>query len=93
MNDQTDPRRDRAKRHVAALRSFYSNLFAYLLINGVLIIWNLITSPGNLWFYWVTIGWGIGLAFHAFSVFGRSGVLGPDWEEKKINEYMEKDKG
>ena len=29
-----------------------------------------ITSPDRFWFYWPMIGWGIGLAIHAVSVFG-----------------------
>lgn len=92
MYDQNDPKYQRAKRRVATQRSFLSHLFTYLLINIVLIAWNLIISPEHIWFYWVTFGWGIGLAFHALSVYGKSGLLGPDWEEKKIKEYMDKDK-
>ena len=36
-------------------------------------------------------GWGIGLASHAFSVFGAYGIWGQKWEEKKIKEYMDRE--
>jgi len=36
--------------------------------------------------------WGIGLAFHAFKVFGLFGILGHNWEARKIKELMDKDK-
>ncbi len=53
---------------------------------------DVISSPERLWFYWVLIGWGIGLAIHGLNVFGTDKILGKDWEEKKIKEIMEKDK-
>ena len=82
-----DPRKA-AKERVERLRSFYADLFSYIVINAFLIVVNLLTSPGTLWFYWVSIGWGIGLVFHAYSTFGRDRVLGREWEERKIKEYM-----
>ncbi|MCK4322302.1 2TM domain-containing protein, partial [candidate division WOR-3 bacterium] len=60
-------------------------------VNLALFIINMLTSPNSLWFYWPLFGWGIGLLIHAFSVFGTKRFL-RDWEEKKINELMEKDK-
>ncbi|MBW1689588.1 MAG: 2TM domain-containing protein [Deltaproteobacteria bacterium] len=58
----------------------------------VLIIINLVTSPGSLWFYWVTIFWGIAILLHASRVFVLRGrFLGEEWEEKKIRELMEKE--
>ena len=38
---------------------------------------NLVTSPHYLWFLWTTLGWGIGLAVHAWVVFS---VLSGDHE-------------
>lgn len=53
----------RRRRH-----GFYSHLRSYLIVNGALLLINLLTS-GSLWFFWPMIGWGIGLAFHASNVF------------------------
>jgi len=44
-----------------------------------------------LWFYWVTISWGIGLVMYASSVVGSPRFFGREWEEKKIKDIMESD--
>jgi len=80
----------RAKKRVGELRGFYEHLIAYVVVNIMLVIINLVTSPDTLWFYWVTVFWGIGVIWHAISVFGKRGK---NWEEKKIKEIMEKEKG
>ena len=89
---EQDEKQKRARRKVKELKGFYSNLFTYLVVNIVMIIINLVTSPNRLWFYWVSVFWGIGLIFHAYSVFGKNKMLGDEWEEKKVKEYMDKDK-
>ncbi|KUK62417.1 MAG: hypothetical protein XE10_0607 [Methanoculleus marisnigri] len=43
---------------------------------------NIVSSPGTLWFYWVTTFGEVGVVFHALQIFGR------EWEEKKIREVM-----
>ena len=61
-------------------------------VNILLIIINLIRSPGRLWFYWVTIFWGIAILFHASKVFILKGkFVGKESEETKIKEMMEKE--
>ncbi len=54
MNEH-DERYKEARSRVNELRSFYRNLLTYLMINVVIVIINLVTSPDRLWFYWVTI--------------------------------------
>jgi hypothetical protein len=87
-----DKQYKRAKKRVEELKSFYTHLFVYLAVNIGLFLIDVISSPERLWFYWVLIGWGIGLAIHGLNVFGTDKILGKDWEEKKIKEIMEKDK-
>ena len=36
--------------------------------------------------------WGIGLLAHGTSVFGSNLIFGKEWEERKIQEFMNKDK-
>jgi len=52
-------------------RAFNHHLRAYLVVNGALVVINLLSSGGfhELWFVWPMVGWGIGLAFHATSTF------------------------
>jgi peptidoglycan biosynthesis protein MviN/MurJ (putative lipid II flippase) len=84
---------DRARARVQAVRAFYIHAITYVLVNLLLIAINLITSPDNLWFYWVTIGWGIALAFHAWSIYSSKHPFGPEWEERKIQEELDRNQG
>jgi two-component system LytT family sensor kinase len=79
---------EKAKKRVKELKSFYGNLISYCTVIPFLIMINLLTSPKNLWFYFPMLGWGIGVASHAFQVFG----VGESWKEKKIREIMNKQK-
>ena len=90
MNDE---KYEKAKKRVKDLKHFYRDLISYVTINVILVIINLVTNPGKLWFYWVTIFWGIAVLLHASKVFLLKGkFLGEDWEEKKIKEIMEKER-
>ena len=88
----SDEKYNKAKKRVEELKKFYSNLVTYIVVNIVLVIINLVTSPGSLWFYWVTIFWGIAILLHASRVFIFKGkFLGEEWEQKKIKEIMERE--
>jgi len=87
MDEQT--RREEARKRAVQLRGFYQHLAAYVVVNAVLLAINLVTSPGRYWFFWPLFGWGIGVAFHALSVFG--GLWGKTWEKRKIKELMDRD--
>lgn len=82
----------RAQKKVEKIRGFYGNLASYISIIFVLMILNLATSPEYLWFLWPAMGWGIGVALHGMSVFNYMPFIGSDWEERKIKEFMEKEK-
>ena len=87
-----DEKRKRAAERVEGIRGLYTNLINYVIVNVILIIINLITSPEKLWFYWVSIFWGIAILLQAAHVFvGKGKLLGKEWEEKKIKELMEKE--
>ena len=79
---------DRASKRVKELKGFYGNLISYCLVIPFLIFVNLYTVPQYHWFWWPMLGWGIGLASHAFQVFG----IGRHWEEKQIQKILEKEK-
>ncbi len=50
-------------------KDFFWHLSVYTVVNTALIIVNLVSSPDTIWFIWPLMGWGIGLIFHALSVF------------------------
>lgn len=82
----------RAKQRVEELKGFYSHLGIFVLINGFLFIVNLVTSPGNWWFYWVTLFWGIALVYHGARIASSRKVFSREWEERKVRQYMEEEK-
>ena len=75
-----------------SLKGFYVHLTIYLIVNAFIFGINMITSPKTYWFYWPLLGWGIGLLIHAVSVFLFEGFLGKDWEERKVKEYVRREK-
>ena len=82
----------KAQKRVEDLKGFYGNLTSYVLVNIGLVILNLVTSPNELWFIYPLLGWGLGVALHAMSVFNYMPFLNRDWEEQKIRELMNKEK-
>lgn len=83
----------RAKERVDELKKFYGNITSYLIIISALAILNYWqNSWEHAWFLWAAFGWGIGIAFHAAKVFHWNPLYNKEWEERKIKEYMEKDK-
>ena len=90
MKMSTEDNYRKAQRRVREIRGFYIHLVVYVSVNALLFLINVTTTPNILWFYWPLLGWGIALVVHAASVFGFGPWLGPEWEEKKIKEYMDR---
>lgn len=61
-----------------AKKDFYWHLSVYVVVNIGLIVINLASSPDTIWFIWPLFGWGIGVTFHALSVF-----IFKDWVDTK----------
>lgn len=76
-----------ARRRVAAIKGFYVHLAVYVLVLAGLFAINA-TSGGSWWVLWVLFGWGIGVAAHALSVYGRTPQAVADWEERKIKDLI-----
>ena len=87
-----------AQKRLKKLKGFYSHLFFYVVINIILIVISFNNRPltfdnfFNLRTFATPFFWGIGLFFHAMGVFGSSLFFGKDWEERKIQEIMNKKK-
>jgi hypothetical protein len=90
-----------AYRKVKKIKGFYSHLRIYLIVNVIIIVSNLNRDFIGDYFHlnglfdWHTystaIYWGIALLIHAFTVFGPDIFFNKDWEEKKIQKYMNKE--
>jgi hypothetical protein len=50
--------------------AYRSHLMVYLVTGCFLLTLNLLTSPGDLWFYWPLFFWGWALVFQAVATFG-----------------------
>lgn len=48
-------------------RELKEHVFAYVTVNAMLVAINWFTSGGVTWAVWPILGWGVGLAFHAWA--------------------------
>ncbi|WP_350285384.1 2TM domain-containing protein [uncultured Croceitalea sp.] len=90
-------------KRVKALKGFYRHFKIFLLINGILYLFqsgvlNSLIPNGHLiksyYFDWVHLNaliWGAILVFHAFIVFLFKPKFLKKWEARKIKELMERD--
>ncbi|MDX6746195.1 2TM domain-containing protein [Polaribacter sp. PL03] len=91
----------RAKHRVDEIKKFYKHIVAYILVNLFLaFVWNFsfklfgnfIVSnqfDGDSFTHipiWLI--WGVFLALHGIKTFGFPNLFGKDWEQKKIDEFM-----
>jgi hypothetical protein len=81
-----------AKKKVEKIKKFYAHLTSYIMVNTFLIILNLMTAPEFMWSLIVVFAWGIGLVSDAMKTYNYNLFLGKDWEDRKIREYMDKNK-
>jgi len=58
-----------ARRRAEAKYGFFVHAAVYAAVMVLLVIVNLVTSPGDLWFIWPLFGWGFAVALHGLRVF------------------------
>ena len=90
-----------AYKKVKRIKGFYSHLKIYIVVNILIIISNLNRDFVGFRFHedgllnWHTYStafyWGIALLIHAFTVFGPDIFFNGDWEQRKIQKYMDKE--
>ncbi len=90
-------RYEEAAKKVKKLKGFYTHAIVYLVINSMIVILNIQNlNDGESYFqlknFFTAFFWGIGLLAHGLSTFLPYFILGKDWEERKIKEFMEKEK-
>ena len=63
--------REEAIRSLRKKRDFRSHVVAYILVNSLLVAIWAVTGADYFWPIFPIAGWGIGLAFNAWDVYGR----------------------
>ncbi len=92
---QKDERYFAAQKRVKSIKGFYMHLLVYILVNIFLIIQIYLENKNDFWrweSFSVVLFWGIGIISHGTGVFGSYLLFGKNWEDKKIKEFMEKDR-
>ncbi|WP_319410985.1 helix-turn-helix domain-containing protein [uncultured Cohaesibacter sp.] len=79
-----------AMEYVRDIKSFYTHATTYACVMLLLLVINLINSPGYFWVIWPALGWGIGLTIHGFNTFEVINLLGDDWERKQIEKRLKR---
>lgn len=89
----TDPKYQRALERVGKEKAFYSSIFSYVVIVGLLAGLNYYSNEfRHPWVLWVALFWGLSILLRGFRLFGGFNLFGKGWEERKIREYMDKDR-
>lgn len=60
---------EKARRRAVAKYKFFVHALVYAAVMLLLVVINLLTSPGDNWSIWPLIGWGIAVALHGARVF------------------------
>ena len=91
----------KAKHRVTQLKSFYTHLLVYVVINIGIIVVKILNNLSNgetfeqaffdLSTFFVAIVWGIFLSMHVFYLFGLPYFFGKNWELNKIESLMNED--
>ena len=97
MNTQDEIKYQEALKRVKKIKGFYTHAIVYVFVNIMIVFINVKNlDPGETYFqfknFMTAFFWGIGLAAHGLSVFVPNWIMGQNWEERKIKEFMEKEK-
>jgi len=91
-----------ARKKVEKISKFYKHLATYLIINtflsAIFIVGDINEGDtfNEAFFNWgnykIWLYWGVGILFQAIGTFGLPLFLNKDWEQRKINQYLEEEK-
>lgn len=79
---------ERAQRRAKYLSGLVWHAGTFLIINAFFWYLDLTGQSGLQWSYWITVAWGLALAFHALAYY----VDGRGLEERKARQYIEEEK-
>ena len=64
-----DPETARLRRRARQKADLVRHVVTFVIIGAMLAALDVLTSPGDLWFYWPMGAWGIGLLLHVADVY------------------------
>lgn len=82
---------EKAEKRVDEKIGFYHHLYSYITVNIILLVINLLTTPNDLWFFWITLFWGIGVISHYVKVFLFAGKHKENLIEKEMEKIRKKE--
>ena len=59
----------KARQRAEAKYGFFVHAAVYAAVMALLVVINLVTSPGTVWFIWPLLGWGFAVALHGMRVY------------------------
>jgi hypothetical protein len=77
---------------LAVVKGFYIHLLVFLLVVAGLVVINWLTG-GPWWALGVFLIWGLGVLAHGLAIMGRRPGIIARWEERKIRQFMDEDRG
>lgn len=95
MTTQEEIKYQEAQKQVQKIKSFYTHLIVFIMVNAFVIIKKTqhIDEGETIWHaFKLAIFWGIGLVIHGLKTFDLMPFFGKEWEEKKVQEIMAKEK-
>jgi len=82
----------RAKERVEEIRKFYGKVASAMVTIIIVASINYYFNEWrNAWFLWVVFGLSISLFFKANKIFNLNPFMGRDWEERKIQEFLQQE--
>ena len=97
-NPEMNKRYLRAKKKTEMIRKFYKHLAIYIIVNTIISFYKVRgymrdgDSFDEAFFqldtFIVWMVWGVFVVLQAIKTFKANAILGADWEEKKIREFM-----
>lgn len=83
----------RARKKVLRMKGFYIHLSVFVCVIMLVVLSRLLKKGHfDIAELWSFSFWGLGLLVHGLTVFLPGVIFGSDWEQRKINEIMEKER-
>ena len=92
-DDDSDKLNSDAQRWVRKKRILYTILGIYAVLSLMWFLIDMADGTESLWFYWPMLGTGIAVAITAVVLLGVGGVLGAEWEKRKVEGYVQQHRG